>query len=55
LKLVHAPPRSGDIRHSYADISKARKMLGFEPKTSLREGLTKTIEWYMGWRLPRIE
>ena len=55
LKLVHAPPRPGDIRHSYADISKARKMLGFEPKTSLREGLTKTIEWYMGRRLPRIE
>ena len=51
LKLVHAPPRPGDVRHSYADISKAKKMLGFKPKTSLREGLAKTIEWYMSQRL----
>jgi len=51
LKPIHAPPRPGDIRHSYADTSKARKMLGFEPKTSLREGLAKTIEWYMSQRL----
>ena len=55
LKPVHAPPRPGDIRHSYADISKARKMLGFKPKTSLREGLAKTIEWYMGRKLSRVE
>jgi len=55
LKPVYAPPRPGDIRHSYADISKARKMLGFEPKTSLREGLAKTIEWYIGQRLSHIE
>lgn len=51
LKPIHAPPRPGDIRHSYADISKARKMLGFEPKTGLREGLAKTVEWYMRRRL----
>ena len=55
LKPVHVPPRPGDIRHSYADISKAKKMLGFKPKTSLRGGLAKTIEWYMSLRLSRIE
>jgi UDP-glucose 4-epimerase len=39
LKVQHAPPREGDIRHSYADISQARKLLGFRPRTGLEEGL----------------
>jgi len=46
LKVVHADPRSGDIRHNYADISKARKILGYEPKISLREGLTQLVKWW---------
>jgi len=40
------PPRRGDILHSSADISKARKILGFEPKVSVEEGLRRTVEWY---------
>ncbi len=40
------PPRKGDILHSSADISKARKILGFEPKVSVEEGLRRTVEWY---------
>jgi len=43
---VYEEPRKGDIKHSYADISKAKKYLGFEPEYSLKEGLKKTIEWY---------
>lgn len=43
LKPIHYPPRPGDIRHSYADISKAKTMLNFKPGTSLREGLLKLI------------
>jgi UDP-N-acetylglucosamine 4-epimerase len=43
---VFAPAKPGDIRHSLADISRAGEILGFEPKTTFREGLKKTLEWY---------
>jgi len=39
LEVVHEKPRLGDIKHSYADISKAKKLLGYRPKVSLRDGL----------------
>lgn len=39
------PPRPGDILHSWADISLARRELGFRPETDLDEGLARTIEW----------
>ena len=35
-----------EMLHTWADISKARKMLGFEPKTSVEEGLKKFVDWY---------
>ncbi|MDD5022976.1 MAG: SDR family oxidoreductase [Candidatus ainarchaeum sp.] len=38
--------REGDITHSYADVTKAKEILEFESKTSLKEGLEKTIEWF---------
>lgn len=41
---VFDKPRPGDIRHSYADISKARELLGFQPSTSLREGVRELLE-----------
>ena len=40
------PPRPGDIPHSYADIGVARRVLGYEPRTSLAEGIARTIDWY---------
>jgi nucleoside-diphosphate-sugar epimerase len=43
--------RAGDVRHSLADISKARALLGFEPRVGLREGLQLTINW---WRQSRF-
>ena len=43
---IHDEPRPGDIRHSLADISKAREMLKYEPLVSLDEGVEKTIRWY---------
>jgi len=46
LEIIHATPRPGDIRHIYADISKAEKTLRFIPKTSLKEGLVALIDWY---------
>lgn len=39
-------PRAGDVKHSLADITRARKFLDFEPKVGLREGLQLTIEWW---------
>ncbi|MCS7238277.1 MAG: SDR family oxidoreductase [Thermoguttaceae bacterium] len=43
---IFAPPRPGDIRHSMADITLARQILGFEPVTSLIEGLRRSIGYY---------
>jgi UDP-glucose 4-epimerase len=51
IQPIHDEPRPGDIRHSLADISKATKMLKYEPKYSFQEGLVRTIEWYQGRRL----
>jgi len=39
LRIRRAPPRKGDIRHSTADISRARRRLGFRPATGLEQGL----------------
>jgi len=44
-------PRTGDVVHSLADISRARELLGFEPRIGLREGLQRTIDW---WRKSRF-
>jgi nucleoside-diphosphate-sugar epimerase len=38
--------RAGDVKHSLADISRARNLLGFEPRVGLRTGLQLTIEWW---------
>lgn len=39
--------RRGDVRHSQADISKARNLLGYDPSHRLSEGLTEAMEWYV--------
>ena len=46
LTPEYLPARSGDILHSVGNIDKARKLLGFESKTSLTRGLELTLEWY---------
>jgi nucleoside-diphosphate-sugar epimerase len=43
---VFGPPRPGDIQHSLADIDKARRLIGYEPKVGLDEGLNRVIDWY---------
>jgi UDP-glucose 4-epimerase len=45
-KAKHAKPRPGDIRHSLADISLARRLLGYRPSVDLRTGLERTVDWY---------
>ncbi|MBI5249860.1 MAG: NAD-dependent epimerase/dehydratase family protein [Desulfomonile tiedjei] len=42
-----APPQPGDVVATYADIRKAQVKLGFQPKTSLKDGLEKFVKWYM--------
>jgi len=46
LKPVYTSPRPGDIRHSYADVTKAKKVLGYHPTFSLKEGLSQLVKWY---------
>lgn len=43
---VHEPARAGDIKHSFADITRARKELGFQPQYSLQKGLQLTVNWF---------
>lgn len=45
-KPAYAPPRAGDIRDSLADIGRAQKLLGYQPRVDFREGLRRTVEWY---------
>lgn len=46
LELKYTDPRPGDILHSYADISKAQSMLGFEPQFDQEKGLRDYFRWY---------
>jgi len=43
----YAPPREGDIRDSQADITRARQVLGYNPRVSFKEGLSRTWEWFL--------
>jgi UDP-glucose 4-epimerase len=47
----HGDPRPGDVRHSHADISAARRDLGYQPEVTFREGLARTLAWF-GERAP---
>ena len=53
LTNVHADPRPAEGRHGYANISKAEKILGFHPKVSIKDGLTKLVDWYKS--LPTLQ
>jgi UDP-glucuronate 4-epimerase len=44
--LVPAPMPEADIPYTYADISKARRLLDYNPVISVREGVTRFLEWY---------
>ncbi len=46
LKPEHGPERAGDVKHSLADISKAKNLLGYSPSVSVKDGLKKTLQWY---------
>ena len=46
IEPVYGPERAGDIKHSNADIGKARKLLRYAPDYSFEQGIERTIEWY---------
>jgi UDP-glucose 4-epimerase len=46
VAAVHTEARAGDVRDSLADITLARRLLGYEPHVSFEEGLRRTVEWY---------
>ncbi|MDZ4809857.1 MAG: SDR family oxidoreductase [Bacteroidota bacterium] len=46
LQPTHGPERQGDVKHSLADISKAKQLLGYNPSVSVEDGLKKTFKWY---------
>jgi nucleoside-diphosphate-sugar epimerase len=46
IEPEYVAPRAGDVRDSQADITRARRLLGYEPIVPFREGLRRTVEWY---------
>ena len=39
--------RSGDVRHSLADITKANNLLGYQPSHNVEQGIKETVSWYL--------
>jgi UDP-N-acetylglucosamine 4-epimerase len=48
IQIVYGPSRLGDIPHSLASIEKAKAILNYSPRFSIRNGLAEAIEWYVG-------
>jgi UDP-glucose 4-epimerase len=46
VPVHHLPPRAGDVRRHLASIDLARELIGYEPRTSLGDGLAETVAWY---------
>ncbi len=46
LELEQRPPRAGDVRHTHADVSKAKEWFDYEPAVKFAEGLKRTVEWF---------
>lgn len=47
IKAIHGPNRNGDIPHSLASIEKAKKLLDYNPKFSIKDGLKESVKWYL--------
>ena len=46
IEPIYGPDRAGDIKHSNADISKAKRLLGYDPQYDFKRGLDEAISWY---------
>ncbi|WP_266367325.1 SDR family NAD(P)-dependent oxidoreductase [Tellurirhabdus rosea] len=51
--LNHLPMQPGDVQRTFADISKARTLIGYEPTVSVQEGVRRFVEWYCGEARPQ--
>jgi UDP-glucose 4-epimerase len=51
LQTQYEPPRPGDTGRLLADVTKAKKMLGFQPKVSLRQGIEEIRDWYLSMKV----
>jgi UDP-glucose 4-epimerase len=47
VKIRYTPKRDGDVRRTSADISKARRLLGYQPGVSFKDGLRRTVDWFL--------
>jgi UDP-glucuronate 4-epimerase len=45
-EIVQLPPQPGDVPRTYADVSKARRLLGYDPQTSFAQGMARFVDWY---------
>ncbi|MDY6874714.1 MAG: NAD-dependent epimerase/dehydratase family protein [Chloroflexota bacterium] len=54
-RITRVPRRAGDQLKTHANIEKARRLLGYNPTTTLEEGLEKTVEWYKQHILGKID
>jgi len=52
LAPVYKPVRTGDVRDSQADISRATALLGYRPVVPFEEGLSQTVEWFRAIKVP---
>ncbi len=53
IRPTYVPERAGDIKHSWADIRLAGKLIGYKPVVSFSDGLAKAIDWYKQWAAGR--
>ena len=51
VEPIYKEPRAGDVRDSQADISKARRLLGYDPIVPFEQGLEKTVAWFRATQL----
>jgi UDP-glucuronate 4-epimerase len=45
-KIEMLKPQPGDVTSTYANITKAKRMLGYQPKVNMKEGIKRFVEWY---------
>ncbi|GBF78197.1 hypothetical protein PA598K_06808 [Paenibacillus sp. 598K] len=50
LRPTHGPERTGDVKHSHANIKKAEQLIGYRPQIAFDEGLQRTIQWFQAAR-----
>jgi len=53
LAIRHGPPRMGDIRDNWSDVSKAARLLGYQPQADLDQALEQTFDWFIREWLPQ--